>query len=82
MWKLNNNGFPAIHLKRAHGRVDPEWGMVQRLVRGKFEWDLNGGPDVLRTSNHHYCYTFEINAYLEHLDSTWFSRYQEVSLDG
>jgi hypothetical protein len=37
-------------LKWGAGRVDPEWRQQQRLVRGRAEFDLSGGPDVLHTS--------------------------------
>lgn len=35
-------------LKRAYGRVDPEWGEVNRLRRGAVDLPLDGGPDVFR----------------------------------
>lgn len=31
-----------------HGRIDPEWGEVNRLVRGKVSLPISGGPDTLR----------------------------------
>lgn len=31
-----------------HGRIDPEWGDVNRLVRGDVSLPLDGGPDTLR----------------------------------
>ncbi|WP_018147895.1 penicillin acylase family protein [Henriciella marina] len=31
-----------------HGRIDPEWGKVNRLVRGDTDVPLDGGPDTLR----------------------------------
>ncbi|WP_290846923.1 acylase, partial [Henriciella sp.] len=31
-----------------HGRIDPEWGEVNRLVRGEVSLPLDGGPDTLR----------------------------------
>ncbi|RIJ24685.1 acylase [Henriciella barbarensis] len=31
-----------------HGRIDPEWGEVNRLVRGDVSLPLDGGPDTLR----------------------------------
>lgn len=31
-----------------HGRIDPEWGEVNRLVRGDTDVPLDGGPDTLR----------------------------------
>lgn len=42
-------------LKAHHGRIDPEWGVVNRLVRGDVNVPLDGGPDTLRaiyTSTH------------------------------
>lgn len=35
-------------LKAAYGRVDPEWGQVNRLRRGKLDLPVDGGPDVYR----------------------------------
>lgn len=35
-------------LMQAYGRVDPEWGKVNRIVRGKVDLPLSGAPDVLR----------------------------------
>ena len=34
--------------KRDFGRLDVEWGQIQRLVRGKVNISLSGGPDILR----------------------------------
>ena len=31
-----------------HGRLDPQWGEVNRLVRGELNIPIGGGPDVLR----------------------------------
>lgn len=31
-----------------HGRLDPQWGEVNRLVRGDVSLPLDGGPDTLR----------------------------------
>ncbi|MEH6809066.1 MAG: penicillin acylase family protein [Hyphomonas oceanitis] len=31
-----------------HGRIDPEWGEVNRLVRGNVSLPISGGPDTLR----------------------------------
>ncbi|MDJ0919968.1 MAG: acylase [Henriciella sp.] len=31
-----------------HGRIDPTWGDVNRLVRGEVNLPLDGGPDTLR----------------------------------
>lgn len=35
-------------LTAGHGRIDPEWGAVNRLVRGGLSLPLDGGPDTLR----------------------------------
>ncbi|MCL6580939.1 MAG: acylase [Firmicutes bacterium] len=35
-------------LTEHHGRLDPEWGEVNRLRRGKVDLPLGGGPDCLR----------------------------------
>ncbi len=35
-------------LMRKFGRLDPKWGEVNRLVRGKVNLPLDGSPDVLR----------------------------------
>lgn len=35
-------------LTQHHGRIDPEWGAVNRLVRGETRLPLGGGPDTLR----------------------------------
>ncbi len=34
-----------------HGRVDPPWGEVNRLQRGKVDLPVGGGPDLLRAIN-------------------------------
>lgn len=31
-----------------HGRIDPEWGDVNRLLRGDLNLPVSGGPDLLR----------------------------------
>ncbi len=36
------------HLKKHFGRLDPEWGQVNRLRRGKLNLPIAGGPDVYR----------------------------------
>ena len=36
------------HLLKHFGRIDPEFGEVNRLQRGDLEWPLDGGPDILR----------------------------------
>jgi penicillin amidase/acyl-homoserine-lactone acylase len=39
----------AIETLKTHfGRIDPEWGQVNRLRRGKLSLPLDGGPDVFR----------------------------------
>ena len=38
----------AEDLTAQFGRLDPEWGKVNRLQRGEVDLPLNGGPDVLR----------------------------------
>ena len=35
-------------LKAAYGRIDPKWGEVNRLRRGKLDLPLDGGPDTFR----------------------------------
>ncbi|MFP3942569.1 MAG: acylase [Alphaproteobacteria bacterium] len=35
-------------LKKHHGRLDPEWGEVNRIVRGETDLAIGGGPDILR----------------------------------
>lgn len=35
-------------LKAHHGRIDPEWGEVNRLVRGSVSLPISGAPDTLR----------------------------------
>jgi acyl-homoserine-lactone acylase len=36
------------HIKTHFGRLDPTWGEVNRLVRGKVNVPIPGGPDVYR----------------------------------
>lgn len=38
----------ALELKEVFGRLDPKWEEVNRLLRGKENLPLEGGPDVLR----------------------------------
>ncbi|WP_298911991.1 penicillin acylase family protein [uncultured Algimonas sp.] len=38
----------ASELEAVFGRIDPEWGEVNRIVRGEENWPLDGAPDVLR----------------------------------
>jgi penicillin amidase/acyl-homoserine-lactone acylase len=35
-------------LKAAYGRIDPAWGEVQRIRRGKADLPVDGGPDIFR----------------------------------
>ncbi len=35
-------------LKTHFGRLDPEWGQVNRFRRGKYDLPIDGGPDVYR----------------------------------
>jgi penicillin amidase/acyl-homoserine-lactone acylase len=35
-------------LKDHFGRLDPEWGQVNRFRRGKYDLPIDGGPDVYR----------------------------------
>jgi acyl-homoserine-lactone acylase len=39
----------AVEELMAHyGRIDPEWGEINRLVRGDVDLAVGGGPDILR----------------------------------
>jgi len=38
----------AQDLMKAFGRLDPQWGEVNRLQRGDVDLSLDGAPDVLR----------------------------------
>ena len=38
----------AAELMASHGRLDPQWGEVNRLVRGTVDLPIGGGPDTLR----------------------------------
>ena len=35
-------------LKTHFGRIDPEWGQVNRIRRGKLDLPIDGGPDIYR----------------------------------
>ena len=35
-------------LQTNYGRIDPEWGEVNRLLRGETDLPVSGGPDILR----------------------------------
>jgi penicillin amidase/acyl-homoserine-lactone acylase len=36
------------NLKRHFGRIDPAWGEVNRIMRGKLDLPIDGGPDTYR----------------------------------
>ncbi|HEY2463321.1 MAG TPA: acylase [Steroidobacteraceae bacterium] len=39
----------AITALKAHfGRIDPEWGQVNRIRRGRLDLPIDGGPDIYR----------------------------------
>lgn len=38
----------AGQLKKTHGKLDPAWGDVNRMIRGDVNLPLDGAPDVLR----------------------------------
>lgn len=38
----------AMELTEKYGRLDPEWGEVNRIQHGDVDLPLDGGPDVLR----------------------------------
>jgi acyl-homoserine-lactone acylase len=38
----------AATLKTHFGRIDPEWGQVNRIRRGKLDLGIDGGPDIYR----------------------------------
>ncbi len=40
--------FAVTYLETHYGRIDPEWGEVNRLVRGDLDLPVGGGADVLR----------------------------------
>ena len=58
---IEDNKGPAVALREAmkdlntvYGRIDPEWGQVNRLRRGKTDLPLTGGPDTLRAIYGHH----------------------------
>ena len=57
------------YLITRHGRIDPPWGEVNRLIRGDVNVPIDGGPDILRAI---YSFGLEQNepAYATHGD-TW-----------
>lgn len=38
----------VAYLKEHHHRIDPKWGDLNRLVRGDFDFPVDGGPDIMR----------------------------------
>lgn len=40
--------FAVDYLMKHHGRIDPTWGEVNRLVRGDVNIPIGGGADILR----------------------------------
>jgi len=38
----------ASDLMKTYGRIDPEWGEVNRIIRGDISVPVDGAPDVLR----------------------------------
>jgi acyl-homoserine-lactone acylase len=36
------------YLNLHYGQIDPEWGQVNRLIRGDVNLPVSGGPDILR----------------------------------
>ena len=38
----------VAYLNQHYGRIDPEWGEVNRLIRGEVNLPVSGGPDILR----------------------------------
>ena len=36
------------YLKTHFGRLDPEWGQLNRMRRGKYDLPIDGGPDIYR----------------------------------
>jgi penicillin amidase/acyl-homoserine-lactone acylase len=36
------------NLKTRFGRIDPEWGQLNRMRRGKIDAPIDGGPDIYR----------------------------------
>lgn len=39
-----------VRLQTHFGRLDPEWGQVLRIVRGKVNLPIDGGPDIYRAA--------------------------------
>lgn len=38
----------VTYLDTHYGRIDPEWGEINRLIRGDVNLPISGGPDILR----------------------------------
>lgn len=38
----------VAYLETHYGRIDPEWGEINKLARGEKTWPIGGGPDILR----------------------------------
>jgi len=38
----------VAYLDTHYGQIDPEWGEVNRLIRGDVNLPISGGPDILR----------------------------------
>lgn len=38
----------VAYLDTHYGQIDPEWGEVNRLIRGNVNLPISGGPDILR----------------------------------
>ena len=45
---LKEMTWVAAQLKKTHGKIDPPWGDVNRMIRGSVNLPLDGAPDVLR----------------------------------
>lgn len=45
---LKEMNWVAGLLKQTHGKIDPTWGEVNRMIRGSVNLPLDGAPDVLR----------------------------------
>lgn len=45
---LQEMTWAAGLLKKTHGKIDPAWGDVNRMIRGDVNLPLDGAPDVLR----------------------------------
>ena len=46
MVPINALGQPITLLKGYFGRLDPEWGELNRIRRGRVDLAIDGGPDV------------------------------------